>query len=132
MLAVGSLLAQLRPADAFIQEAVAGVLPTTEITAIYIANTSQTAQNFRMFHSPGPTDVTTEATALFWDKSIPQGDTLVIRAAAMGGGIMLAPGQKLFVRSGIANALTFSIYGVTAQAADAAVSTQRGVAARNG
>lgn len=128
MLARGARLAQLRPADTAVTQAFATNVPIAEVTAIYVANTTANAATFRLFHSLGSTDVTNESTALFFDKNVPANDTFVIRADAMGGGIMVGNKQldKLFVRSGTANALTFTFYGVTSAIADSNVSIQRG------
>lgn len=128
MLARGARLAQLRPADTAVTQAFTTNLPIAEITSIYIANTTGSAATFRLFHSLGASDVTTEATALFWDKSVPANDTLIIRPESMGAGIMVGNKQldKIFVRSGTADALTFTFYGVTASAAEATISVQRG------
>lgn len=127
MLAKGARLAQVRPASTAVTEAFTTNLPIAEITSIYVANTSGAAATFRMFHSLGSADVTDESTALFWDKNVPTADTFIIRAEAMGSGIMVGNKQldKIFVRSSVANALTFTFYGVTASAAEASASLQR-------
>lgn len=127
MLAVGSRLAQVRPSNTDFLEAFSTNVPNVEVTTILVANTTGVAATFRLCHSIGATDVTDETTALYWDKSVNPNDTFPIRAEAQGSGIFVGNRllDKLFVRSGTANALTFTFYGVSANVADAAISINR-------
>ena len=127
MLARGARLAQLRPSLTTPVEAFTTNVPIAEITAIYVTNTTGSNQTFALYHSLGASDVTDESTALFFGKQVSANDTFVIRAAAMGGGIMVGNKQqdKIFVQSTNANALTYTFYGVTSAIAEASVSLQR-------
>ena len=87
----------------------------TEITSIFVCNTSGSAVTFRLFHDEGGTTYAT-TNALFYDKSVPANDTIVIRSEYAGSVIIMAPTDSLGVRTSAANDLTFSIYGVTQSA----------------
>lgn len=124
MLAVGGLVGQIAPTDtsavtAYEQE----LLPVLEVTSICVCNTTGTAATFRLFHDVGGSTYAA-SNALYYDKSVPANDSIWIRAESMGAGISLAKGDTLGVRSGTANALTFSVYGAGAQVARSQVVRQ--------
>ena len=127
MLALGSRLAQIRPSDTNFVEVYSTNVPNAEVTTIFVANTTGAEATFRLCHSIGTSDVTNETTALYWDKPVSANDSFIVRSEAVGGGIFVGNRllDKLFVRSGTANALTFTLYGVTANIADAAASIAR-------
>lgn len=115
MFAKGSLLGQVAPVDL---NAISGFTATldTEVTRIAVCNTTGTAATFRLFHDVGGTAYAV-GNALYYDKSVPANDTVWITSDSIGSGIHLLATDSLGVRTGTADALTFSIYGVTADLA---------------
>lgn len=116
MLALGSLLAQVRPTDTANLEAFQATLDT-EVMLIIVTNTSGAAATFRIFHDDINT-IFNESTALFWDTIAPSTEPFLFQARAEGSGIQLNKGAKLAVRSSVASAITFSFYGATERLAE--------------
>lgn len=107
----GSQIAQSRPAGTTAVTAFTAVLQT-EVTCILVCNTSGAGATYRIFHDDDGATYN-ETTALFWDVPIGAGETVTIAAGGENGGIHVSKGGALGVRSSVASALTFSIYGVT-------------------
>lgn len=116
MLAQGSQLAQLRPGDTANATAYTAVIDT-EVTKIVICNTTGSPVAARVFHDDDGTTFD-QTTALYYDKSVPANDTIVLEAATLGAGVQVQIGGSIGVRSATGSALTFTIYGVTASIAD--------------
>ena len=114
ILAPGSLLAQIRPANTTAATAVTGSVQNTEITRIVICNTTGTAATFRLFHDDDGSTYD-QGSALYYDKSIAANDTFEWANESGMSGIAIAKDGTLGIRSGTADALNFSIYGVTAR-----------------
>lgn len=88
-----------------------------EITSVFICNTSGNNATFRLYHTFSDSEVFGQANALYWDKLVPADDTLVWRSESIGAGIKLENLDRIGVRSSVANALTFTLYGVPAAVA---------------
>lgn len=114
--ASGSLLAQVRPGVTTAVEAFAATL-RTEVMRIVVCNTTGSAANFSLFHDDAGGSTFDQTTALHYVQSVPANSTIEIVADAIGGGIMLNIDGQIGVQSGTASALTYSIYGVTANIA---------------
>lgn len=117
MSALGTQLAQVRPsgttsATAFKLGSSARL--KTEITKIFVANTTGAAATYRLFHDDdgGTFD---ESTALVWDATVGIGEFKTIPAESENAGIVMSPGACLGVRSSVTSALTFTFYGVSQQ-----------------
>lgn len=111
-LAPGSLLAQVRPANT---TATAGLTAAmqTEVRRIFVCNNTGSAVAFRLHHDVGGSTYD-QSNALYYDKTVPANDSIVIESDA-GGGIGLAESDTLGVRTATGDALTFSFYGYTAR-----------------
>lgn len=110
--ASGSQLAQARPSGTTAVAAFSASLPT-EITTIYVANTTGSAASFSLYHDDdGSTFDAT--TALYEAVSVAANTTTVIRASAPGGGLAVSKVGKIGVKTSTGSALTFTLYGVTA------------------
>lgn len=116
MLASGSLLAQVRPADMAVATLFTATL-ATEVTLIIVANTTASAATFRLFHAADGSTFT-EATAIYWDVSVAAGESFVFSANVPGAGIQMGRAHALGVRVNTASALTISAYGVTEKLAE--------------
>ncbi len=68
-----------------------------------------------MFHSTSPA-VTNESTALFWDREVTPGIPVILNAASEDAGFTISPNEVLSVSSSVADALTFTFYGVSQDA----------------
>lgn len=110
--AQGSRLAVLRPDSTDMTLAFTASI-NTEITNIFVANTTGSTATFRICHV-GPLDIADENNALFWDVEVLSGDTQIIFADSPNAGVTLAVDDTLHVRTDTADALTFTLYGVTA------------------
>ena len=108
-LARGSMLGQLAPSNTTAVALVTAMV-RTEITALFIANTTGTAALARVFHDEGGSTYAA-SNALYYDISIAANSTTVIAAQAPFGGIVLAKDDTLGVRTATTNALTFTAYG---------------------
>ncbi len=115
MLALGSLLNQVRPADALVNNVFTATL-NTEIMLIVVTNTSGAAASFNFFHDNDGV-VFDATTALYWNVPAPIDGPVLFQAQAEGSGIQLNKGASIAVQSTVASALTFSIYGATEQTA---------------
>ena len=111
MNAQGALLAQVRPS---VTSAVLGFAAQlrTEITLIVISNTTASAVNFSLYHDDNGTTYD-QTTALYYAVQVAANSTELIQIASPNAGILLSSGGNLGVQSSTANALNFSIYGVT-------------------
>lgn len=88
----------------------------TEMTRLYVCNTSSGALTFRLHHVDAGGSVSL-GNALFYDKSIPANDTEQVFADATNSGIQLKAGEMIYVRASSADLLAFNGYGVTASIA---------------
>lgn len=111
MFALGSRLAQIRPADTGIALAFTAEL-NTEVTLINVTASSGAAGSFRIYHvdAGGSPSVT---NALFWNVAVALDETFIFQAQCPGAGIQLARGDSIHVRVAAASTVTFNIYGVT-------------------
>ncbi len=116
MNAQGSLLAQVRPSGTSAVTGFTAENLLTELTLIVICNTTGSAANFSIFHDDDGTTFD-QSTALVYAKSLAANTYEVVRIASPSSGIMIQPGGSVGVQSGTGNALTFSIYGLTANTA---------------
>jgi len=109
-LAAGSQLAQVRPA---VTTAVTLYIASlrTQITSIKVCNTSVSARVFRLFHDDDA-GAFSEGTAVYWDKTVPIGDTIEINALSEHGGLNVAKDGQVGARSDQSSGLTFTLYGV--------------------
>lgn len=110
MFAKGSQLAQVRP-SASASTAFTSTL-RTEITRIVVANTTTATVGFSVYHDDDGATYT-QATALYYDVSLSGNQTLSISFDSLGGGLAMARGASLGVRSSVDLACTFTLYGVT-------------------
>lgn len=114
--AEGSLLAQTRPNNTTDNVAyTCGELPT-EVMLIAVCNNTGAPVAARLFHADDAAAFS-QANALWYDKNVPANETLYFQATCQGGGLHMKRNGTIGIRSATANALTFSIYGVTAQVA---------------
>ena len=67
---------------------------------------------FAIYHDDDGTTYS-EATAIVFGATCPANGVIDFGFEAAGGGITIAPGGSLGVKTGTANAITFSVYGVT-------------------
>lgn len=111
MLATASLLAQLRPSGtAAVPAYVAPIV--TEITKIFICNTSGSPASFSLYHDDNAA-IYDQNTALYFAEVINANATKLVEMQGAGAGISILETGVLAVQSSVADALTFSIYGVT-------------------
>lgn len=116
MHARGSLLGQIRPANTTATAIFTCVVPI-EISLVVVCNTTGSAAAFRLFHDESGSTYD-ESNALYWDKSVSANDTLFIKPESIGSGFMLNKDDTLGIRTDTANALTITVYGVTAELAE--------------
>ena len=112
MNAPGSQLAQSRPSGTTAVTAYTNANVRTEISRIYIANTTGSSAAFSLYHDDDGTTYS-EATAIAFSAPIAANTVVSFGFEAVGGGITVAPGGSLGVKTGTANAITFTVYGVT-------------------
>ena len=113
--APSSLLGQSRPSDTN-NTAIYVASLKTEICRIIIANTTGSSATFRLFHDQGGSTYD-ESNALAFDVTIAANSINDnFQSFQMGNGITLAATDSFGIRSSVANALTFSIYGVVSDA----------------
>ena len=112
MSAQGSQLAQTRPSGTTAGAAFTASIQT-EITRIFITNTTGSGATFSIYHDDDGTTYD-QTTALFYGVSIPANTTTEF-SCNPGAGIQIRADGKLAVQSNTGSALTFSIYGITAQ-----------------
>ena len=109
--AQGSRLAVVRPDSTDAATAFTASLPT-EVTRVFVCNTSGVARKFRLFHGNSG-DGFDEDNALFWDVVVDADTTYEVFSDAPNAGVTMGAGDMIGVRSDLADGLTFSIYGVT-------------------
>ncbi len=112
-LAPGSLLAQSAPADTNNATLFTATL-RTECTSLVIANVTTTTCKARIFLDEGGTTYAV-GNALAYDVPIPP-ETVLSFDAENYGGWNLAPTDSIGIRTDTASGLTFSLFGVVAQA----------------
>ena len=110
--ASGSQLAQVRPADTNTATAFTAKA-RTEVTRIVVCNTTASPAAYSIYHDDDGTTYT-EATALFFATSIPANSSDVIDFGGVGGGLHMSNAAAIGVKTGTSSAITFTIYGVTA------------------
>lgn len=113
--AQGSRLASVRPANTSDTLAFTATLDT-EVTRVYVCNTSANARTFRLHHVNAGGSVSLD-NALYYDKALAANDSFELFSDAPNSGLQLKTGDMLYVRSSNANDLAFNIYGVTADIA---------------
>lgn len=111
MFASGSQIAQTRPSGTSAVSAFTASI-ATEITQIVIANTTASPANASIFHDDDGSTFS-QATALLYSIPIAAYTTTVWESPGVGSGIMVKPDGQIGVQTGTANALTFTIYGIT-------------------
>lgn len=111
MQASSTLLAQIRPANTSAATAFETESIRAEITRIIICNTTGVAATFSLYHDDGGTSYS-EATALFFSKSIPANDSYILDSQIVNQ-LSISPTGSIGVQSGTASALTFNLYGIT-------------------
>ena len=112
MLAPGSQLAQIRPGVTTAVTAFSADQQGHEITRLVICNTTGSPVNASIFHDDDGT-VYDQTTALEYATPIAANASLTLLARAEGGGIKISRGGALGVQSSTADALTFTLYGIT-------------------
>jgi hypothetical protein len=108
-LARGILLGQLAPANTTAAALVTAAV-RTEVTLIVICNTTGSAATARLHHDVGGSTYAAN-NALLYDFSVPANTTTFIEAASEFAGFSLDKDDTLGVRTGTADALTFTAYG---------------------
>jgi hypothetical protein len=116
MFAEGSLLAQARPNNTTDNVVFTGGELATEVMLIIIANNTAGAIAVRLYHDDAAAGFGI-GNALYYDKAVPANDSLIFQAQGQGSGLFVKKGGLIGMRSATANALTVSVYGITAQAA---------------
>jgi hypothetical protein len=122
MNAEGKLLAQIRPSGTTAVQAyqsppaAASKGLRTEIMTIFVCNTTGSAVNFSLYHHDSGTTYN-QTTALYYSVSLAANTTQKIECQTANGGLAIKPGGTLGVQSSTADALNFSVYGVTQQLA---------------
>lgn len=100
-------LGQLRPANTTAASVYSPAAATTWVAkSLIVCNTSTASCAFRVFHDENGTTYD-ETTALFWDVPIAANETITVTALLAGYD---ATGN-VGVRTSVANALTFTLYG---------------------
>ena len=112
MNAPGSQLAQSRPSGTTAVTAYTNANVRTEVSRVYVANTTASDATFAIYHDDDGTTYS-EATAIVFGATCPANGVIDFGFEAAGGGITIAPGGSPGVKTGTANAITFSVYGVT-------------------
>jgi hypothetical protein len=84
-----------------------GLTTRTQLKTLLVANTTGGAVTFRIFHPPDTTATYDQSTALFYDIDIDANSTTVIELCIYLDNVK----PYLAVRSSVANALTFTVYG---------------------
>ena len=110
--AAGEQLAQVRPANTDVAVAYTAEI-TTEITLVVVCNTTTNPADFSVFHDDAGNNQFAKNTALYYTERVPAGSTKFIQSSTLGAGITVKRGGQIGVQSSVANALTFTLYGVT-------------------
>ncbi len=122
MLASGALLGQSRPGDTNNATLFTAQLGT-EITRIVVCNTSASPATFRIHHDVAGTTFD-QSNALRYDVSLAAGEFAEIIGESQGAGLQMDSSDSIGVRSSVADALTFTTYGVTERTAERQVIRQ--------
>ena len=108
---IGTVLGQSRPSDTTAASIYSPpVNAAAKITRIVVCNTAATSQTFRIFLDHDGTTYD-ENTALFWDIVTPTDTTVEIE----GDWFMTDDSGNLAVRSDLASAFTFTVFGMENQ-----------------
>jgi len=110
-LASGEQLAQSRPSGTTAVSAFTASL-VTEVTLIAICNTTAGAVNYSLYHDDDGSTFD-QTTALHYSQSISANSTVYVGAESIGAGIVVKPDGQIGIQTSSANALTFTLYGVT-------------------
>lgn len=114
MNAEGSQLAQIRPSGTAAVLAYANGRLNAEITLIVVCNTTASPVNFSIFHDNDGTTFD-QSTALYYAKSLAANDTALLPFHSPNAGLAVRPSGNIGVQTSTANALNFTLYGVTQQ-----------------
>lgn len=115
MQASGSQLAQARPSGTTAVSAFTAKM-ATEITRIVVCNTTGVAAKFSLYHDDNGSTFDAD-TALYVDKSVAANESAVIEAQGPNSGITVSKDGQIGVKTDTANALNFTLYGITEQVA---------------
>jgi len=114
-------LAQVRPNATAAVTAWTNPIPAqgrglnAEITLIVVCNTSAESANFSLFHDNAGTEIFNEATALYFGKAVAAGESMFIAIPSPNSGVAVKSGGQIGVQTSVADALTFTFYGITQQ-----------------
>lgn len=113
------MLAQVAPSSTTLASVLAAVAngPRVEITRIVVANQGGSgAVTFQLCHDYDADGSPSfgKGNALWWDKSVTQDETFIWEAPAAGCGIPLGKVGEIGFAPSAADALTLTIYGVSA------------------
>lgn len=106
----GAKLFQSRPSGTTAVSAFTASMPT-ELTAIYVCNTTGSAVDFSIYHDDGSTF--DQTTALFYATALAANETRLITVSADNAGLLMREGDQIGVQSSAADALNFTAYGIT-------------------
>lgn len=84
----------------------------TEVTRVVICNTTASAADFSLYHDDDGSTFD-QTSALHYTQVVPPFSTVSIGAGSVGGGLMVTANGQIGVQTSTANALTFTLYGVT-------------------
>lgn len=104
-------IAQVRPANTTAATAFTATIKT-EVTSIIVSNTSGATAKCRIFHDDDGSTYD-ETTSLYWDVTVNADSTFEISAGVDGAGFTIGENGTLGVRTSVASALTFTVYGIT-------------------
>lgn len=105
-------LGQSRPANTTAAALTQNADNRVEITRLHIANVTASAATFRLFVDQTGGGTFDATTALYWDVSIAAGNAFEWEAPAPGCGVVLNTNAQLGIRSSVASALNFTVWGV--------------------
>ena len=111
----GFQVAQLRPGVTTAVNAYTASI-VTEIRKIAICNTTGSSALFSFYHDDDGSTFD-QSTALHYQEAVPANTTTYINADMEAGGISISTGGQIGVQSDTASALTFTLYGRTAEVA---------------
>lgn len=111
----GEQLAQSRPSGTTATSIYTASL-VTEITSICICNTTGSAAAFSIYHDDDGSTFD-QTTALHYSQTIAGNSTEYISSNSVGAGLMIRADGQLGVQTDTANALTFTVYGITEEIA---------------
>ncbi len=111
MFAEVTQLAQVRPGTATAATAFTATLHT-EVTAVWICNTTSSAAKFGIFHDEDGA-VFNQTTALHYQQSIAGNTTVRFEFNSQGAGLGMQPSSNLGIETDTASAITFTVYGIT-------------------